>query len=219
MTFKDDGSVVEPELIDRFDDGFGWIAHPGETMQRASHAIDFGDGVWIVDPVDALGIEEEIEALGPVKGVVVLLDRHERDAAAFASRFDVPVYHPPYVDREFDAETELLGATLPGEDVEVIRTLSWPNWSEAALTDGDILQTADVLGTASYFTVGPERIGVHPLVRLSPPQHLRRLAPDRIFVGHGPGLDENATRALDRGLSGARRRLPQAWLAGLKSLF
>ncbi|MBS3760886.1 MAG: hypothetical protein KGY43_05390 [Halodesulfurarchaeum sp.] len=219
MPFKDDETTVEPEIVDRFDGGFGWFAHPGETMQRASHAIDFGDGVWIVDPVDAPGIDAEIEALGEVKGVAVLLDRHERDAAAFARRFDVPLSHPPYVDREFDAPTEMLGATLPGEDVEVIRTLSWPGWSEAALYDGQTLLTADVLGNASYFTAGPERIGVHPMVRLSPPQNLRRVNPDRILVGHGPGIDEHATRALDRALNGARRRLPQAWVAGLKSLF
>lgn len=218
MAFKDDETTVKPEIVDRFDGGFGWFAHPGETMQRASHAIDFGDGVWIVDPVDAPGIDEEIEALGDVKGIAVLLDRHERDSAAFAKRFDVPLYHPPYVDREFDAKTEILGATLPDEDVEVIQTLAWPGWSEAALYDGHTLLTADVLGNASYFTVGHERIGVHPMVRISPPMMLRRLTPERILVGHGPGIEENPTRALDRALDGARRRLPQAWAAGLKSL-
>lgn len=188
-------------------------------MQRASHAIDFGDGVWIVDPVEAPGIDEKIEELGTVKGVAVLLDRHERDAAAFASRFDVPVYHPPYVDREFEAPTEFLGATLPEESVEVIQTLDWPGWKEGALFDGETLLVADVLGNASYFTAGNERLGVHPMVRISPPQKLRRLTPDRILVGHGPGIGEDATRALDRALDGARKRLPQAWLNGLKSLF
>ncbi|MFW5922629.1 MAG: hypothetical protein ACOCRC_04960 [Halodesulfurarchaeum sp.] len=218
MTFRDDGSPIEPEIVDRFDDGFGWFARPAETMQRASHAIDFGDGVWIIDPVDAVGIDEEIEALGEVKGVVVLLDRHERDCAAFANRFDVPVFRPPYVERTFDAPVEILDKSLPGEDVEVIRTLNWPRWREAALYDGETLVTADVLGNASYFTVGPERIGVHPMVRIAPPTALAGLNPDRILVGHGPGVHENATRALDRSLAGARRRLPQAWLGALKSL-
>lgn len=218
MTLRDDGSMTEPEIVDRFDDGFGWIAHPGETMQRASHAIDFGDGVWIVDPVDAVGIDEQIGALGDVKGVVVLLDRHERDATAFANRFDVPVYRPPFVDRTFDAPVEILTETLPGEHVEVIQTLNWPRWREAALYDGETLVTADVLGNAAYFTVGPERIGVHPMVRIAPPTALVGLNPNRILVGHGPGIRENATRALDRSLAGARRRLPRAWLAALKSL-
>ncbi len=218
MPLRERESSAEPEIVDRFDGGFGWIAKPGETMQRASHAIDFGDGVWIIDPVDASGIDEEITDLGEVKGVVVLLDRHERDSAAFASRFDVPIYHPPYVDRKFDAPEKLLGRTLPGGNVDVIQTLNWPGWGEAALFDGETLITADVLGNASYFTVGPERIGVHPIVRFFPPDTLHGLAPDRIFVGHGPGIQENATRALDRSLDGARRRLPQAWLSGLKSL-
>lgn len=219
MTLRDDSTAVEPQIIDEFDGGFGWIAQPDETMQRASHAVDFGDGVWIIDPLDAPGIDERIEALGPIKGVVVLLDRHERDSAAFARRFDVPIYHPPYIDRDFDAPTEMLGATLPGEDVEVMQTLDWPGWKEAALHDGETLITADVMGNASYFTVGPERIGVHPMVRISPPFVLKRLTPGRIFVGHGPGIDENATRALDRALDSARKRLPKAWMNGLKSLF
>ena len=219
MTLRDDGAAEEPAIVDEFDGGFGWIAHPEETMQRASHAVDFGDGVWIIDPLDAPGIDERIEELGTVKGVAVLLDRHERDSAAFAKRFDVPIYHPPYVDRDFSAPTEMLGATLPGEDVELIQTLDWPGWKEAALFDGETLVLADVMGNASYFTVGPERIGVHPMVRISPPFGLKRVTPDRIFVGHGPGIDENATRALDWALNGARKRLPQAWFAGLKSLF
>jgi hypothetical protein len=219
MTLRDDGPSSEPRIVDRFDGGVGWIAHPEETMQRASHAVDFGDGVWIVDPVEAVGIDEEIEALGEVKGVAILLDRHERDGAAFANRFDVPVFRPPYVDRSFDAPVEILGKTLPEEDVKVIQTLDWPGWKEAALYDGETLLVADVLGNASYFTVGPERIGVHPMVRITPPKALAGLNPDRILVGHGPGIHENATRALDRSLAGARRRLPRAWLGALESLF
>lgn len=218
MTFKSGDSPGQPEIVDRFDEGFGWFAHPDESMQRASHAVDFGDGVWIIDPVDAVGIDEEIDALGDVNGVLVLLDRHERDSTAFATRFDVPIYHPPYVDRQFDAPVEILGETLPEEDVMVIQTLNWPGWKEAALYDGETLVCAEVLGTAPYFTVGPERIGVQPLVRIAPPAALVGLNPDRILVGHGRGIHDNATRALDRSLAGARRRLPRAWLAGLKSL-
>lgn len=58
--------------VDRWDGGFGWIAEPEETMQRASHAlVDNGD-VWIVDPVDTSGLDEQIAEKGEVTGVVVL---------------------------------------------------------------------------------------------------------------------------------------------------
>ena len=218
MTLRADQPAQEPAIVDEFDAGFGWIAHPEETMQRACHAVDFGDGVWIVDPVDAPGIDEKIEALGPVKGVAILLDRHERDTAAFANRFDVPVYRPPYVERAFDAPVELLGATLPGEDVEVRRVLDWPGWSEAALFDGETLVLADVLGTVSYFKAGQERLGVHPMVRLAPPRTLRELSPERVLVGHGAGIHEDATRELRRAIDAGRRGLPRAWAGALASM-
>ncbi|MGM0372706.1 MAG: hypothetical protein ACQEQJ_09440 [Halobacteriota archaeon] len=219
MPIRDDGSATDPAIVDQFDGGFGWLPHPEEAMQRASHAVDFGDGVWIVDPLDAPGIDERIEELGEVRGVIVLLDRHERDAAAFANRFDVPVFRPPYVDREFDAPVEWLGSHLPDSDVQVLQTVDLPFWKEGALYDEETLVLADALGAAGYFAVGPERLGVHPMLRLSPPTQLRGLTPERIFVGHGEGVDYRAAEALDVALTGARWRLPQAWLAGLRSIF
>lgn len=218
MTLRDDGPATEPS-IDRFDGGFTWIAKPDEEMRRASQAVDFGNGVWIVDPVEAPGIEAEIDDLGDVRGVVVLLDRHERDAAEFATRFDVPVYRPRYVDRTFDAPVEILGERLPGEDVAVRKVLNWPGWKEGALYDGETLVLADVLGTASYFTVGSEPLGVHPMVRIAPPRELSEFTPDRLLVGHGTGVQDGATGALQRAIANARRNLPQAWGKALSSLF
>ena len=65
--------------VDRFDGGVGWLAYPEETMQRASHAIESDGQLWVVDPVDADGVDDLIAEYGEVGGVVVLLDRHERD--------------------------------------------------------------------------------------------------------------------------------------------
>lgn len=90
------------EEIDKWSGGFGWLAYPDETMQRASHALsidqpgdpDAPDDVWVIDPLGAPGIDNRLRDRGDVVGVVVLLDRHGRDAATFARRHDVPIYLP-----------------------------------------------------------------------------------------------------------------------------
>jgi hypothetical protein len=219
MPLKARGPATRFEEIDRFDGGVGWIAHADETMERASHAVVSGDDVWIIDPVDADGIDRLVSDLGTVRGVVVLLDRHTRDAAAVARRHDVPVYTPAFVDASVPAPTERFSGRLPDTSFEVVEILNWPGWSEAALYDGETLVVADVLGTAPYFRAGRERIGVSPVLRLTPPSKLRRFSPDRILTGHGRGVMENADDALQYALDGARSRAPRAWLEGLKALF
>lgn len=219
MPFKSRSEATEYAVVDRWEDGLGWIAHPEETMQRTSHAIRTGDRVWIIDPVDVPDLEDIVSDLGSVAGVIVLLDRHQRDASAVARRFDVPVYLPPYIDRDFDAPVERLGVRLPETDVRVVHSVDIPFWQEAALFDGETLVVADALGTVDYFTVGPERVGVHPLLRPIPPVTLRDFAPARILTGHGSGVFEDAESALARGIDGARTRWPTAWLGALRSLF
>ena len=65
-------------------------------MQRASHALAHEGGVWLVDPVDGDGLHERIAALGEVRGVLQLLDRHPRDGAALAARYGVPRIETPF---------------------------------------------------------------------------------------------------------------------------
>ena len=218
MPFKASGDPDDPHVVDRWDGGVGWIAHPEETMQRASHALAIDGDVWVVDPVDAPGIDDLLTDMGEVVGVVVLLDRHQRDADAVAQRFDVPVYLPPYVDREFDAPVENVGVRLPDTSFKVMHVVDLPFWQEAALFDGETLVVADALGTVEYFTVKPERVGVHPMLRPVPPTSLRDLAPSRILTGHGEGVFEDAEYGLARAIDGARNRLPQAWFKALRSL-
>ena len=86
--------ATDHEEIDRFDGGVGWMAHPEETMERASHALATAAGVWLVDPVDADGVGDLIEPLGDVAGVVVLSNHHARDAAVLADRYGVSVTLP-----------------------------------------------------------------------------------------------------------------------------
>jgi hypothetical protein len=226
MSFKASGRAEEFEVVDRFDAGAGWIAHPEETMQRASHALVGADGdasddgadVWVVDPVDADGLDGLLAELGDVRGVVVLMDRHSRDATAIAERHDVPVYVPDCVDVSVDAPTKSVSGSLPDTNFDVVETIDWPGWTEAALYDGETLVVGDALGTANYFTTSSERIGVHPMLRVKPPSALRQFAPERILCGHGDGVPKDGMTALRNALDGARRRAPRLWGQALTSL-
>ncbi|EMA68151.1 hypothetical protein C461_06204 [Halorubrum aidingense JCM 13560] len=225
---KADGEADLHE-IDRFDRGVGWIAYPDEKMQRASHAIAVPneetdtDDVWVIDPVDAPGLDDLLEEFGTVAGVVVGLDRHKRDSAAIATRHDVPVYVPEWmsgVADELDAEVERFGSRLADTGFEAfrIRDSSVPPWQEVGLFDGETLIVPESLGSASYFRGDRERLGVHPMLRLTPPtEALSGLNPERILVGHGVGVLDNAAVALEDALSGSRRKAPGLYAKTLRS--
>jgi len=211
------GGHADLREIDRWDGGLGWIAYPDERMQRASHALRTDDGVWVIDPVDAPGVDDLLADLGEVTGVALCLDRHTRDAAAVARRHDVPVSIPEWMDgvaSKLDAPVERFGHELgdSGYRVRRVRDASLPPWQEAALYDGETLLVAEAVGTASFFRAGDERLGVHPMLRPIPPRDaLDDPTPERVLVGHGEGVFDDATAALRNALGGARRRLPAAY--------
>lgn len=211
MTMKASGPATDWQEIDRWEHGVGWIAHPDETMQRASHAIESGGDVWVVDPVDARDIDDLFAEFGDVAGVVILLDRHTRDADGIATRHDVSVHVPRWmsgVEKKIDAPVEQLHTELGETGYGVLQVLDLPFWQEAALygEDTGVLVTGDALGTAGYFLAGSERLGVHPMLRLFPPKKLGRLSPEQILVGHGEGVQRDATAALTDALAGSRSR-------------
>jgi hypothetical protein len=70
----------------------------------------------------------------------------------------------------------------------------------------------EAVGTAEYYLTADERLGVHPALRFRPPRTLRRFDPDRILVGHGSGIHDDATAVLDDALAGARARTPRLYL-------
>jgi len=215
MPMRVDGQAADYEEIDRYDEGVGWLAHPEEAMQRASHVLDTDAGVFFVDPVDAPGIDELAAEFGEVAGVLVLLDRHERDAAVVARRHDVPVFLPSFVRRDVDAPTERFSGVLPGTEFGVVRVLDVPGWHEAALFDGETLIVPEAVGTASYFRGADERLGVHLMLRLTPPAALGGLRPDRILVGHGRGIHEAAADSLRYALDHSRRNAPGVWVSAV----
>jgi hypothetical protein len=183
----------------RYDDlpfGFSWW--PREPMTRTSHALDTGDGVWLVDPVDVPEAIERATALGRPAGVIQLLDRHNRDCAPLAARLGVPHLRLP--------------SAVPGSPFSVIRVLDVPGWHERALwwPDRRVLVVAEVVGTNGLYALGSGPAGLHPLVRALPPGALRHLAPEHLLVGHGRGVHgPRAATALEDAYDRARKDLPK----------
>ena len=213
--------VFEP--VDEFEGGVGWIAHPDETMQRTGHAlVDDGD-VWLVDPVDAGGLDDHLNRLGTVRGVVVLFNYHRRDAAAIARRHGVSMLLPAEMhaldETDIDAPVDHFDGQLGRTDYrlrEVARSRLWQEW---ALFDGETLVVAESLGTAGYFRAPGERLGVSLLRRLTPPRStLGKLAPDRILCGHGEGVFTDASGALSAALKNARRTAPHMYVRNATTL-
>jgi hypothetical protein len=64
---------------------------------------------------------------------------------------------------------------------------------------------------------GDESLGVHPALRLTPPRRLRRFSPERLLVGHGAGVHEDASAVLEDALSGARARAPRLYAETARS--
>jgi glyoxylase-like metal-dependent hydrolase (beta-lactamase superfamily II) len=190
-------------FCDEFDGGFGWIVD--EFMERCSHALVEDGRVWVIDPVDGDGLEERIRAAGSPAGVLQLLDRHNRDCAAFAARLGVRHHIVPQ------------GSLGPFACIAVRNSRSW---NEVALwwPDRRVLVCADVLGTAPYYRAGNERLAVHPVLRVRPPsRQLGALQPDVILCGHGEGVLEHADTALREALSTARRRIPGQAVSALRA--
>ncbi len=193
-------------VVDRFEDGVGWIAYPDEKMRRASHAVESEGDLWIVDPVDAAGLDDLLGEYAAPAGVVVLLDRHKRDSAAVANRHDVPVYVPEWmsgVADALDAPIERFDGRVAGFDA--IRLVDNPLWQEAVLFDGETLVVPEALGTVEYFRAPDESLGVHPMLRAFPPRRLREYNPDRLLVGHGEGVFEDVGRTIRDAVERARR--------------
>jgi hypothetical protein len=155
--------------------GLSWVMD--DAMQRAAHALVDDDGkVWLVDPVDAPQALERVAALGAPAGVLQLLDRHNRDCAAIAARLGVPHLRVP------DA--------APETPFVVHRVVRNRLWHEVALwwPPRRALVVAEAIGTAPPFAIGDGPVGVHPLLRLLPPNGLKGFGAEHLLVGHGAPL-------------------------------
>jgi len=208
--------------IDRWERGVGWIAYPKEKMQRASHILETEEGSWIIDPVDTGGLDELIGD-AEVKGVVTLLDRHKRDAAAVANRYGVSVHLPSFIDgvaSELGACMKTFDGELGDTGYGLYEVVNNRFWQEAALysEETNTLYVPEAVGTAEYFRTSGQQLGVHPMLRLKAPEVLRRFRPERIMVGHGEGVSEDATEILRKALENSRRKAPGLYLGIIKSM-
>ena len=219
MPMKGSGAA-ELNVVDRFDGGAGWIAYPDEAMQRASHVVESDGELWVFDPVDAAGVDDLLAEFDQdVGGVVVGLDRHSRDAAAVATRHDVPVYLPAWMNDvadDIDAPVEWFDDELAGFAVEGIVNNTF--WQEAVFFDGETLIVPEALGTVDFFRSPGETVGVHPMLRLLPPESLRQYDPERLLVGHGSGVFEDVRWAIQDAIDGSRSGAPSLYLRSLKSM-
>ena len=182
---------------DDFEHGFSWF--PDDTLRRTGHALDTGDGVWLVDPVDVPAAIERAAERGTPAGVLQLLDRHDRDCAAIAARLGVPHLRLP--------------AAIPGSPLVVVPVMSLPLWHEVALwwPERRVLVVAETIGTTrGFFAPGGQPAGVHPVLRLAPPGALRGFEPEHLLVGHGRGVHgPAAAAALAGAYARARKDLPR----------
>jgi len=207
------GEAEEATITTAFDEGFSWIAHPEEDGKRASHAIATDDGVWLIDPLDAPNVDERIEDLGEVVGVAVLTCWHARDAEAFARRYDVAVHVPAWMDRiEELVDAPIARYALAPPGFRGIPCRPFPLWQELFLyhESSATLIVPDSLGTTDAFLIGDERLAPELFRRLQPPQQLAGLEPERILVGHGEPITEDAHTALTDSLEGTRLSFPAA---------
>ena len=207
----------------RFAGGFGWIAYPGEFMRRSSTALAHDGRVWLVDPVAMTGIEEEIDALGTVAGVILTVGWHDRDGRWFADRYRVPLYVPGNLTGAPSGSPVVrVGGGLPDSPLRLV-----PCGARGALRhvqecavwwpDRGVLVTGDSLGTASYFS-DAGALGMHPIRRASPPVELAGLPVQRLYLGHGTGLvGDDVAGEVARVIHAARRELVPGWVRAVRA--
>jgi len=146
--------------------------------------------------------------------VALLSSFHARHAGLFARKHDVSVYLPEWMDRiESRVEAPVEQYTLtPDESFRLLPCRPFPSWQEVFLyhEPTGTLAVGDSLGTTDTFLIEDERLGMSVVRRLQPPQQLAGLAPERILVGHGEPVTENASAALQDVLADSRRPFPTA---------
>jgi hypothetical protein len=187
------------KVIEQHAGGLSWVMD--DSMQRTSHALLDAGSVWLVDPVDDPEAIERAVALGAPVAVLQLLDRHNRDCSAVADRLGIPLHRVP--------------GSLPESPFEVIPVIGRRRWREVALhwRERELLVVAEAVGTAPLFALGRGAVGVHPVLRLTPPRALESIKPQVLLVGHGPPVQSDAAEGLRQALARSRSDIPRLLLS------
>jgi hypothetical protein len=106
-----------------------------------------------------------------------------------------------------------LPATVAGSPFEVVQVLSQRWWKELALwwPAERTLIVAEAVGTSPAFKLG-RTLGVHPMLRLTPPGVLQAFSPEMVLVGHGAAVESGGAAALSDALANARTDMPKLLL-------
>lgn len=187
--------------VDESEVGLTWVQD--EPRARASHALLSHGKVWIVDPVDNPEVMERVAALGTPVAVLQLLDRHKRDCAIVAKRFDVPHVVLPDEMRN-----------TPFQSIDVVNNRFWKEkalWWQAR----QALVVAEAVGNDAVARPGDAGAGIHIMLRATPPRKaLGSYLPKHLLLGHGdPIHGAQATKALQEAMDRSRRDLPGALLS------
>jgi hypothetical protein len=97
----------------------------------------------------------------------------------------------------------------------VVEVIGKRRWKEIALRwrERDVLVVAEAVGTAPLFALGRGAVGVHPVLRLTPPRVLEGIDPKVLLVGHGALVETDAAASLRTALARSRSDIPRLLLS------
>lgn len=204
MSLKDDNPGERVNVIKRWEGGLTWMAHPDAQMQRASHALTVDGDVWLFDPLDANGLDAELDPLGTIAGIVLLSSRHRRHANRLAQRHGISIHVPEFFEVDFDAPVERFTDDLDETGFEVLWRVD-SAFQEGVLfhPERKTLLVGDSLMTNSLLCGTEGRLELAlPLLRLRPPQvELDALDVERVLLSHGKPVFEEPQVGLEQALA------------------
>lgn len=185
-------------------------------MDRTSHALVVDGSVWLVDPIDADGLDEMLSELGSPAGAVITFKRHQRDARLIAARLGVGVWADASLGSLGDGAqsfservpgTPLVSIPLPGRGLR-----RW--WHEGAIhwPEAGLVVVGESVGNPPYYLLDGELLGLHPLRRGQPPPELAGLDVDQVLCGHGDGVAHSASRVLSELIGNGPGRRSWFWM-------
>lgn len=184
-----------------------WQAYSRESrVDFMATAIAADGALYLFDPIplaeEALG---ELTLHGTPAAIYLSSGNHERDAAAWARRFSIPIHAHPEAIAEFVSEEGK--AAIPFQDGEVLpggfRAVTLPGGPEGETAfyhegSGGCLVLGDALihlgGTG--FALLPDKYCLHPAQLRRSLSRLKELPLEKLFFAHGLPIVSKARERL-----------------------